>query len=233
MKRNSSLLFGVFGLSFILLIVVVIVSFIGNRQISSPPVENQNQATERGDRRRIRKVTVYKDDGSCLEIGSDAVVRTYKVCGENLTDIHRLADPKRVIDLMEYVSRLDTSKLKTKPTGAYIQLSIETDQGTETVYVSVTEGQESISEVIELIEGDLPQSTPTPGPTVIPTPTLPGTTPVATHTPTPTIGLFITPTPTIPGEIRTFTCGFSDDQGVKVPYYVSQIICSTEPSPAP
>jgi hypothetical protein len=231
MRRQTVLLISFFLLSIILLIVILVAQNLGkNYQAGLEQIQtDQNQQFFTRDKRRIRKVFVERD-GKCLVIGEDAVVRTYDTCDGELQNIHRLADPKHVLELLEFVSRLDPSKYRQKPSGFSLKLIIQTDNGTEVIYIPVGGGgPDSIPDVIDLIEGDLPQPTQTPFPTIIPSPTLPGTTIIPSLTPTPTWLPGVSPTPYLTPTPALFICDYFDDPTDVRPYNVSSFLCSEEP----
>jgi hypothetical protein len=190
--------------------------------------------------RKVRKVTViHNDDKGCMEVTPDGIVRTYDTCGGELTDANRLADPKNVLHLIQIASQIDVSSYRKKISGPVLTLIIETDNGTETIYIPTNGGggggNDDVTKIVDLIEGDLPQPTATPGPeTIIPTPTMGGVSFTPTPSPiySPTPGPSPTPTPTPNPEVP-FKCGYSQDPSSKKPFNVSNYICSTEPSPPP
>lgn len=230
---------------YVALLIVFLVSIVGvvslvmvrQRGLSTNQtfdLEQSEQITIK-EKKRLRRITVQDEEtGECLEITNDGVVRRYETCDGQLKDVTRLFDPKRIIFLFEYASRIDPNKFKEKPTVPYVKLILHTEDGSQIVYVPVTDEPESISELIDLIEGDLPQPTPTIVlPTSNPTPTVPGTTIVPTVTPSPTLFPGLTPTPVPTGVQQKFSCDYSDQPTDTRPYNVSNYICSTEPSPAP
>lgn len=192
--------------------------------------------------RTVRKVTVLQEDSGCMEVTPDGIVRTYDRCGGELVDANRLSDPKNVLRLIQVASQIDFSNYRQKLDGPYITLIIETDSGTETVYIPIGGGNgnggsggDDIIQIIDQIKGDLPQPTATPifSPDT-PTPTLGGVSNTPTPTPliSPTFGPSPTPTPTGNPD-NPFTCGFTQSSNGPRPYNVSNYICSTQPSPAP
>lgn len=184
--------------------------------------------------KKIRRVLIQRDDSEgCMEVTNEGVVRTFDTCGEELTTVSRPTDPKFILRLLQVLSQIDTTKYRVRPSGPSLRLVIETDNGTEIVYVPVTEEQGSISDIIESIEEDIPEPTATPVATPLPSPTLPGTTSIPTPSPSPTLIPGITPTPTSSVSIPPFTCDFDYGQGPRRPYNVSSILCTTEPSPVP
>jgi hypothetical protein len=235
-QKSLAIIIGLFAVAVVFLLAVILLKSIGSRYSSglSALLPNTVDAPpELQDKRRLRKITIEQEDG-CIEVSSEGVVRQYTECGGTLVDTNRLFDPKRIIELFEYTSRLDPEKYKTPPLSVpYIRLVVESDTGTQVLYVPVGSGPDSISDTVKLIIGDLPQPTQTPAATLIPTPTLPGTTPLPTLQPSPTIPFGLTPTPTfVPQNTpRPFTCGYTVDGSDKRPYNVTNVICSTQPTP--
>ncbi len=186
--------------------------------------------------RSVRKITViHEGENGCIEVTPDGVVRTYNNCGGELTDANRLADPKNVLRLIQSMSQIDLAQYRKKVSGPVLTLIIETDTGTETIYIPTGGGGNDIVETITKIEGDLPQPTSTPGPYIeTPTPTLGGVSSSPTPTPlvSPTLGPSPTPTPTGNPD-NPFRCGYTQNGSTQKPFNVSNYICSTEPSPAP
>lgn len=186
--------------------------------------------------KKVRRITVMDETGGCIEVTPDGAVRVYKVCGDELDTAYRPQDPKYILELFTKVKALNTKKYMTKPvTGEYITLVIETDQGTETIYLPGTDqsggSPDDIIHTIDNIVDDIPPPTPTP--TLLPSAT-PSHSPSVSPTASPTNALTGTPTPTgLPQgpEGDPFTCVF-DDNGTGKPYRVSNVVCSTEPIPA-
>lgn len=222
------------------LLVIIVILAVVVRQIAMRPslsLTGQDRSDQvlisKNERKQLRKITI-EDDSGCLEVTPDGVVRMYADCDGTLTSISRPIDPKRIIQLYEYTSRVNTADYRQPPTqGEYIRMIIETSGGSQVVFIPVVSGPESISDTIDLIKGDIPKPSPTPLATLMPTPTLPGQTPLPTQTATPTQPAIITPTVAISTTPRPFTCGFADDPTDKRPYNVTNVICSTQPSPAP
>ncbi|MCX8009075.1 MAG: hypothetical protein N3A54_05260 [Patescibacteria group bacterium] len=181
----------------------------------------------------VRKITILQEDGGCMDVSSNGVVQVYEECGGDPSVAHRVSDPKFVLRLIQRVSEIDGSKFKEGSSGAYLTLIIETEDGTETIFIPI--GDNEISKTIDLIKGQLPQPTPTSDPHAqTPTPTMGG----VSHTPTSTPSVFPSPGPSpTPNQNSTgsednpFTCGYGETQGGSRPYNISNIICSTEPSP--
>lgn len=223
----------VIGLLGLLLVIVSRLQSARVNQQAMTVTGNKLTTGQKLERRQLRKITI-DDDTGCLEVTSEGIVRVYETCGETLESVSRPIDPKRIIQLFEYTSRLAFDEFSLPPTsGQYLRLIVDTTTGSYTIYIPVESGDDSISDTIDLIKGDIPQPTVTPQATLIPTPTLPGSTPLPSLTPTPTIQFGVTPTPTVAITPRPFTCGFSDDPTDIRPFNVTNVICSTEPSPAP
>lgn len=227
------------------IVVVVLFIVLSARQFGSSYTDSLStilpilpDAPKTRERRVIRRVTVKHDDGGCLEITPDGVVRSFDTCGGELTDVNRLADPKHILELVDMMSSIDISKFQ-RPGPNTLTLVIETDKGSVTIYVPITHGStggyedHTISDTIDLITGDIPQPTSTPMVSLdSPTPTLLGVQPILTSTPTPTLPFWITPTPTT-ASIQPFTCDFSETSPGKKPYYVSGVLCTSLPIAPP
>jgi hypothetical protein len=223
----------------IFLIIFFALKHIGARYdqglVNLIPTRSEGPAVRKA--RTIRKVVIFDEDNKgCMEITPDGVVRTYEVCGENLKDANRIADPKFILKLIQIASQIDFSKYRQKVSGPYLTLIIETDTGTEIIYVPLGREGGDIINTINLIREELPQPTQTPGPfTQTPTPTLGGVS--NSPTPTPRISHTPGPSPTLnphPSEIieSPFTCGYTESTGPR-PYNISNFICTTQPSPGP
>ncbi len=187
--------------------------------------------------RSIRRITVIQEnDDSCLDILPNGVVQRYETCGGEMKDAYRAPDPKYILRLMQLASQIDLAEHQRYPSGRYLTIVVETDEGTHTLYIPIEEENNDIATLIRQIQEDIPQHTPMPT--------------VFTNTPTPTQGMSITSTPTVslsitPGSSPTvrptpsdivdnpFTCGYFEETGRQRPYNVSNFICTTEPSPAP
>jgi hypothetical protein len=197
---------------------------------------------------KIRKISLQKNgDNGCMEVTPEGVVRLYAACGKELSDARRITDTKYILRLYKQVSEMDSTTftpIAPVACDGYV-LTLDTDQGIKTACVSGSTqgsggttggnggsgGGGDIIETITLITEDIPPTlTPTRSP-LDPTPT-----PDGTQTPSPTPVAYpswgSTPTPT-PATVQPFTCDFTDSQGKKKPYTVSNIICSTEPVSSP
>lgn len=181
----------------------------------------------------IRKITVKKkDEAGCMEVTPDGAVRIYESCGGKLLHATRLSDPRNILKLFQIVSEADVSEYRDSGAAVY-ELVIETDSGTQTIYVTSGGGEQMIS-TISLIQGDIP---PNPSPTsFFPQPSQ-GTEQTPYPSPAassggPTSPPNSTPPPTVGGGIP-FTCDFYESGEQGKPYRVSNVVCSTEPSPVP
>jgi len=182
-------------------------------------------------KKKVRKITIRRNgELGCMEVTPDGIVRIYKECGGELDTANRPVNPKQILKLFQLVARQKFDR--SKPEGEVYELIIETDEGTEIVYISVDDGSEDIQEIIETIEDieeDLPDITPTPlATTPSPSATLPsGSTPWPTSSPG---GSSPSPSPGNGSADTPFTCDFVE-QGENKPFNVSNIICSEEPQP--
>ncbi len=183
-------------------------------------------------RPEIRKITIRKKgETGCMEVAPDGIVRIYETCGGKLSDATRLTDPRNILKLFRIVSEADVTKFRDSETAVY-ELVIETESGTQTIYVTGGGGDQVIN-TINLIEGDIPKSSPTissPQPSQLPESSSSPSSSVTAGSPT--IAPSSAPPPTVGGSIP-FICDFNESGGQGKPYRVSNVVCSTEPSPAP
>jgi hypothetical protein len=189
-------------------------------------------------KKQLKKITIRRgDEAGCMEVTPDGAVRIYSTCGTDLERAHRPTDPKNVLKLFKLVSERDIATVgDTTAPGTLYVLTIESDEGIETVYIVVLEDTpqsiQDIIEIIEEIEADVPFPSVTPlGST--PAPTSPAS---STGTPVPSVTLIPTagptPTPTGPAVDLGFLCDFFETTGPK-PYNISNFVCSTGPTPYP
>lgn len=208
---------------------------IQSRLESLAPAQSSQTVTDKPSK-RVRRITVLDELGGCIEVTPDGAVRVYKECGTELDNAYRPQDPKYILELFQKVRTLNTSKYSTVPSeGTYITLVVETDQGTETIYIPGSGSGGSPEDIIKTIDNIIEEiPPPTPTPTIVPSAT-PSLTPSASPSPTQP-GSTWTPTPTTTGAPSgppgdPFTCVFEED-GTNKPYRVSNVVCSTEPIPA-
>lgn len=195
----------------------------------------KNQEAMLVKRKQVNRITFKKSGGNaCIEVTPDGVVRVYKECGGELTEARRLDDMRNINLLFQAMSLQDESLYRQPCTGECYEVTIETDEGTQTLYIQVGGGGAggSIGDLIDDIEEQAtatptpspgaPIASPTPGESPLPTPTLP-----PGESPQPSV------TPGTGGESTgTFVCDFLETSNKK-PYRVSGIVCTTEPSPIP
>lgn len=212
---------------------VVVILEVGKRYkggLSQFMNEQTSQRVHSIKKKQIRKITIKKrGESDCFSVTPDGVVRRFAECDDNLTDADRITNTKNILKLFKILSEIDLTKYKEKRDGAY-ELVIETEDGLETIYIDIGEDTGEIIEIIEDIEEEIPASSPEPS--IFESPSSSGQ---VSPSPFASGGYYATPTPTPSGGFgqTSFTCEFTDAQGNRKPYNVSNIICSTEPSPIP
>lgn len=227
------------AIAFVIIIVVITIVTINLGRaykggLASFINQNTTNEVKLKEKKEVKRITIKKrGQKTCMQVTPDGIVRIFNTCGGDLTDATRLPDPKHILELFKIVTETDLSKLPTTGKGEVYTLTIETDHGTETVFVVLNSGSPTggqIGQIIQSVTGDLPQ--PAPSTTVfIPTPTAGGSIiPVASIFPGSSPGVQVTPSA---NPAQTFSCGFSDVPGKKKPMNVSNVICSTQPSPIP
>lgn len=195
--------------------------------------ETSQEMTTR-EKKTIKKITVQKTgEDNCIEITPDGIVRTYSVCNERLSDANRLTDLKNIFKLFKLVSEKDLSSYKNKIDKAY-KITIETDKGTETYYL-IDDGSNNVgSEILDTVD-DVIKDTPHPNPSSSVSP-FSSSSWISNPFPSASSGNNnSSPQPSSDGTSQpgeTFSCGFTES-GNKKPIAVSNVICSTEPSPIP
>lgn len=179
--------------------------------------------------KKVKRVTIQKNgELSCIEVGDDGVVRVYSDCGNALENAHRLTNLKNILKLLQLAG--GNLFLTEPPDGDYYTLTIETDEGTQIVYITKdSPGGDEIIETIEDIEGDLPDPSPSTPLASIQA----SSSPFASTQPSGSAGGIPSPTPGGGSNQESFFCEFSESPGQEKPYSISNIICSTEPSPLP
>lgn len=196
------------------------------------------------EKRTIRKITIDKEDNTgCIEVTPDGVIRVFAICDGEATNAARPQDYRAIQELFKTVSETNFVQYGQKRKNS-IKVIIETDQGTQTVYLplDILNGNQQgtaaqIQQIITIIDTIIKEITqPTPTTTIVPSPS-PSLPPGVTATPSPlnssgipTATPLLTPTPTGPPK-DPFTCIFQDSSGTK-PYRVSGVVCSSEPQPA-
>jgi hypothetical protein len=200
------------------------------------------------ERQKIKKITIKNSlDSGCLEVMPDGIIRVFTVCEKELSDARRVTDTKYILQLYKKMTETDITTLtdsSNTPCDGYSMI-LETDVEKKSVCLSHSSGGNAdsgsggqdggaVDEIITIIDHVIDDIPPTP--TQTPNPGSPTAIPNASGTATPTIVVVpswgSTPTPTI-AAARPFICDFTDAQGKKRPYTISNIICSTEPSPGP
>ena len=185
-------------------------------------------------KKEIKKISISRGgESGCMEITPDGIVRIYSTCGENLTSADRLTDLKFIQNLFRLINEQDLSKYTKKLTGEdVIEITVNTDTGTEHYYLIIGDpGTQGIIDTIENIKGDLPGASPSPQASIGASGYIPPSPP-----PPGSSQYYIIPSAT-PGStslpITPFTCDFIVAPGMKKPFNISNIICSTQPSPVP
>lgn len=185
----------------------------------------------------VKSITVKKNTGrDCMQITPDGVVRVFAQCDDNLTDANRLTNTNNILKLFRMITEYDAdTSLPTGEGDNVYELIIETDEGTQHLYIVIDENTptqlQEIVQTITKIEEDIPPSSPQPS-TITPSPSAGSVSPSLLPSGSVTPGAFPSPTPGgLPGQ--AFLCDFMEVGGKKKPINVSNIICSTDPSPLP
>jgi hypothetical protein len=206
------------------------------------------------EREKINKITIKTPMASgCMEVTPDGIIRVFSVCEKELSEARRVTDTKYILQLYKKIAETDLSKIQTETTAPCEGYSIivETDTEKKTVCLQDSSGNNSssggntnngddtqesiiIDEIIKIIDQVIdnipPTPTTTPNPIIVTTTLAPGMSATPTTAVIPSWG--VTPVPTS-AVSRPFMCDYIDSQGKKRPYTISNIICSSEPSPAP
>ncbi len=236
-KHSRWLMFA--GIGFVVTIIMLLilgVAFGGLYKRKLSDIVGQPQISELTsiEVKKIKKVTFQKrNTSSCIEVIPDGIVRIYTVCGEELDSAYRLDQNRNINKLFKTLQEKDFKSKRFSDTDEVYQVTLETETGTEIFYIVIgsdDEGEELL-EIIEDIQEDIPRPSPSwkgpstsgdgssPFPSTAPSV---GQNPSASPSPTPTSG-----------PVLTFTCEFTESGGSKRPYNVSNVICTSEPSPAP
>jgi hypothetical protein len=204
---------------------------------------------------KINKITVKNaGDKGCVEVTPDGIVRTYDVCGSQLSGANRMMDASNINRLFKLAGETDFTKAQetaVSDCAGYV-MTIETEAGKKSICMGNQKsgsgsgnsgsntgsggnggsgGNNPIGEIVDTIIKIIEDIPPTP--TITHMPGTPAPTIEITGTPQPTIPFLPedlpTPTPT-PILLKPFTCGYTvDANGKKRPYNVSNIICSDLP----
>lgn len=220
------------GIIFVITVVIVSIIAIGigrgyRGSLTAVSAPKKADDATLGKKKNIKRIMIKKSEGEeCIEVTPDGVVRVYATCGGELISSQRPADPKYILDLMRLAAETDPSKLPTDQTGAYYDITIETDSGSQTVrvYTSGGGGSEIINTINNVIN-TLTNPSPTPGSSPVLDAT-PFSTPIPVSTPVPTPEPGASPEI---GEEKPFTCNFNPDGTAKKPYRVSNVVCTDTP----
>jgi hypothetical protein len=231
--------------------VAVILYKIGSAYKSGINQISTNQSTQtisHIEKEAIDKITIKNENMSgCIEVTPDGAVRVYAECGQKVINANRPSDPKFILRFFKLMSDYAYVKNESGSCTSYL-VTLYTKSGQKTVcldrsIINNNRGEEDannqvtqavIDQVIDVIH-DIINDIP-------PTPTIEQLIP--TNTPTPTTYLIISPTDSIisPGEntptptveaLRPFNCNFTDSGGKSKPFNISNIVCSSGPTPAP
>lgn len=186
--------------------------------------------------RRVR-IKNQKDEKGCIEVNPDGAVVVYSDCeAKTILSAERELDTKFIRRLFEHYALADLDEESRVMKSGYVVI-VETDEGVSTYYVADAGdirgksggATETISEIIANIIEDAPMPTPT---AVSVTQTVTPTVAVGGVISTPTVVVNSSPTPNPTHEPQPFSCDFSESDPKK-PYRVSQVVCTSEPTPAP
>lgn len=233
---SGTSLYIMFGILIIVVVVTVLVLIGVGRayQGGLASLIQTRHETVPAKKKQVKRITFQKSgENTCIEVTPDGVERIYNECGGTLSEARRPDDLRNIQLLFQALSLQDESLYtNTCKSECYI-VTIDTDEGTQTLYIPVggsgTGG--SIGNLIEEIKNQSAASpTPVPGNAVV------SPSPGVSSSPAPTFYPGISPqpssTPVTSEEKGTFTCDFSEG-GTNKPYRVSGVVCSTEPTPVP
>lgn len=198
--------------------------------------DNQNNRQIQLTKKKPIKKIVFKntDNTGCTEVTPEGIIRVYTDCNKELDQAARLTDPKNILKLIKLVSETDWEKYQIKGVGSYYEIVIEMEGENLTIYLP-DDGSAVSDEIIQTItdvQKDIPGASPSPssaGASFLPSVSVyPSLTPSGW-------GGWASPLPSASGDAaqQTFTCLFTESGGKKKPVNVSNIICSTDPIPAP
>jgi hypothetical protein len=228
------------GIIFVLVLTIIIVvifkfglAYKGGLENLSDSSQNKNEF-ELSKKKPVKKITFKnQDDGGCIEVTPEGIVRVYIDCNKELGSAARLNDPSNILKLIKLVSETDWEKYKKKISGGYYEIDIETESGITTIYLpdGGSGNTDEIEKIIDDIKKDIPNESPLP--TNIPASLSPYVSSWPSILPSGET-IFMSPGPSPSGIIiNPFICPFAESGGKKKPVNVSNIICSNDPSPAP
>lgn len=238
-RRYKSLLIAGVALVIIIGITGSVIYALGKAYQSGLSISNNQpiQEIKITKTKKIRKITLKKtNQDACIEVSPDGTVRIYNTCGQQLTEAARLTNLNAIQKLFAQVSEQTYVVCRDDLVNAY-QIVVESDQGVETVCVLENNNSgggvsSNITDIINNILGDLPHPSTsplpnrsTPPPTNSPYASPPHASPSGNSTPSPSPGASGTPS--------GFICDYHETTGQNKPYTVSNIVCSTSPSPLP
>jgi hypothetical protein len=245
-KEYILYLVGIILLVLVLTIFLVLTKMGQNYGKGLNNVANQNPITNitHIERKDIKSISLKKaNESGCMVITPDGAVRIYKICDKEMQEAHRLTDAKRILEFYKLMAETDLQEITNSDDCDGYIATLNTDESERIVCIGSLSGSNGnnspgdnpiniIGDTIKKIIEDLPMSTPTP---IVPTGQLPSGT-IIPGEPTPTIyGLIgFEPTPTPTGRpLVPFSCNFSGPSGNKKPTNISNIVCSSDPTPAP
>lgn len=184
-------------------------------------------------KKNIKRIRIKRDTSNdCIEVTPDGVVRVFEDCSTEASGAHRLSDTKNIQRLFKLITEKDTLINQMPGVGRAYELTIESDEGTETIIIWVSDDAEDDGDdIIDTID-DILEEVPLPSPSAVPSASGGSSnTPGVSPTPGASTGFASPqPTPSIQPSPQPFTCGFSQGQPGK-PFAVSNIICSDQPQP--
>lgn len=166
-----------------------------------------------------------------MVLSPDGSLRQYSVCEKILSGGQRISNSQALWRFFDRLSELTEDQYQTKGSGNVYVLTIETDTGTETYYVSLdgtgsTPVPGDLAILVDQILGDIPQPSVT-GTAITATVSQ---SPVPSRTPTPLPPGVPSPTPTPQASAQQpFTCDFAEGSGTK-PARISGVACTSQPN---
>lgn len=234
-KRSS-----IYGAVILLVLILVVIALLfirfgrayeSNISTFIPPVVREQDISTRT-KKTVKRVTL-KEEGKeeCLVLTPDGAVRQYSVCEKTLSGGQRISNSQALWRFFDRLSELTEDQYQTKGSGNVYVLTVETDTGTETYYVSLdgtgsTPVPGDLATLVDQILGDIPQPSPT-GTAITATV---AQSPVPSRTPTPLPPGVPSPTPTPQASAQQpFTCDFAEGSGTR-PARISGVACTSEPN---